>query len=50
MIELLRAEGVTTVRGTLAELTKRGVPTLRGKSWHLASVSKLLNRIDGKTG
>ena len=48
IIESLRAEGITTVRGILAELTNRGVPTLRGKAWHLASVSKLLNRIDGK--
>jgi len=42
-IDALRAEGFTTVRALCAELNRRGIPTYReGKSWHLATVAKVL--------
>jgi DNA invertase Pin-like site-specific DNA recombinase len=45
-IDALRQEGFTTVRAICSELNRRGIPTYRaGKSWHLATVSKVLNGI-----
>lgn len=49
VIQEIRAEGITTVRGICDELNRRGVESARGCKWHIPQVHKVLKRIDGKT-
>jgi len=45
VIEDLRAEGVTSVRGIAAALNSRGIVTARNGRWHPATVQSLLRRL-----
>ena len=48
VIEGLREEGITTVRAMRDELNAREVPTAKGGMWHLATVWRVLGRVDAK--
>ena len=41
-----RGEGRRTVRALTDQLNARGVPTLRGGRWHVASTQNLLKRLE----
>lgn len=44
----LRAQGVTTLRGISEGLNARGIPTARGKgAWSAVQVSRVLERLTG---
>jgi len=45
-VAAIRADGFTSVRVITAELNRREVPTPRGGQWHVASVHRLLRRLD----
>lgn len=45
-VEAIRAEGFTSVRALVAQLNARKVPTAAGGRWHIASVQRLLARLD----
>jgi DNA invertase Pin-like site-specific DNA recombinase len=45
VIEVLRAEGITSLGGIASELNERGMLTPRGGKWHKTSVSNLLARL-----
>lgn len=45
VIDELRSEGITTVRGITAALRARSVPTARGGRWNLRNVHNMLRRI-----
>jgi hypothetical protein len=45
VIEDIRAGGATTLRAMAAELNLRGMLTRRGGSWHVSTVTNLLERI-----
>jgi len=45
IIEDIREQGITSVRGIAAELTIRGINTPRGGKWHPTSVARLLKRL-----
>jgi hypothetical protein len=44
VIEAIRAEGVTSLYGIARELNHRGIKTMRGGTWHPATVRLLLAR------
>jgi DNA invertase Pin-like site-specific DNA recombinase len=44
IIEGIRAAGITTLGGIADALNKRGVPTVRGGTWHAMTVRNLLQR------
>ena len=46
VIDELRAEGITTMRGMVEALNARSVPTAKGGRWYLCGVHNLLRRID----
>jgi len=46
IINRLRGEGFTTVRGLQHELNKQKIPSAKGGNWHLGTVQRLLSRID----
>lgn len=45
VVEELRGDNVTTLRGLADGLNKRGIPTRRGKEWQATTVQRLLKRI-----
>lgn len=46
LIEQLKKEGITTVRGITAELQRRKIPTFRRYGqWHVTSVQRMLKRL-----
>ena len=45
-VRTIRREGYRTVRALTAELNARGVPTLRGGRWHIASTQNMLKRLE----
>jgi len=46
-VAAIQADGFTSVRAITEELNRREVPTPRGGKWHVASVHRLLHRLDG---
>lgn len=42
----LQLQGFITIRTLTTELNRRNIPSSQGRRWHLASVSKLVNRLD----
>jgi DNA invertase Pin-like site-specific DNA recombinase len=46
-IEIIKQQGITTVREIRDELNRQGVPTYRnnGQSWHVTNVHGLLKRL-----
>lgn len=46
VIEGLREEGITTVRAMRDELNAREVPTAKGGMWHLATVWRVVGRVN----
>jgi hypothetical protein len=46
-VAAIQADGFTSVRAITDELNRREVPTPRGGQWHIASVHRLLRRLDG---
>lgn len=45
IVEDIRTQGISSVRGIAAELTARGIKTARGGAWHPTSVARLLKRL-----
>lgn len=45
VLEELRAQGVTTLRGIAAALNERGMLTRLGGRWHVSNVGNLLRRL-----
>ena len=45
VLEELRAQGVTSLRGIAAELNARGMRTRRGGQWQVSNVGNLLRRL-----
>ena len=46
VLEELRAQGVTSLRGIAAELNRRGMQTRRGGVWQVSNVGNLLRRVN----
>jgi hypothetical protein len=44
IVEVIRATGVTDLRGIAAALNARGVRPARGGRWHVSSVKNLISR------
>jgi DNA invertase Pin-like site-specific DNA recombinase len=44
IIESLRSAGTTDLRGVASALNVRGVPTARGRKWHVSNVRNVLRR------
>lgn len=44
IVEVIRGEGITTLRRIAAELDARGIRTMRGGSWSATTVQRLLQR------
>jgi len=44
MIETIRGEGTTSLRGIAEELNRQGVLTARGGRWYATTVKNLLDR------
>ena len=49
VLEELRSQGVTSLRGIAAELNERGMLTRRGGRWHVSNVRNLLHRVLGES-
>jgi hypothetical protein len=48
VIAVLRASGVTSLRGIAAAINERGIPTVAGSGrWHHVQVGRLLGRLAG---
>nr|WP_287412374.1 recombinase family protein [Pseudodesulfovibrio sp.] len=45
VVEDIRNNGITSIRGITNELTARGINTPRGGKWHPTSVARLLKRL-----
>ena len=45
VLEALRAQGVTSLRGIAAELNARGMQTRRGGQWQVSNVGNLVRRL-----
>jgi DNA invertase Pin-like site-specific DNA recombinase len=45
IISDIRGSGTVTVRGITAELNRRGIPSVSGRSWHVPTVHRLLRRL-----
>ena len=45
LIAELKAAGITSVRGIMAELNNRKILTPTGKAWHVVTVHRLLSRL-----
>ena len=45
VVEELRQDGITTLRGMADELNRRGLVTRRGGRWHVSNVKNLMRRI-----
>ena len=50
ILDMLRAEGVTTAKGLARELNEQGIPSRRGGAWDHKAVRKVLGRLDGENG
>ncbi len=46
IITAIKAEGYLTLRAISEQLNQRGIPSPEGKSWHLCSVHRLVQRIN----
>ena len=44
-IATIRASGPNTVRGITDELNRRGIPSASGRTWHVPTVHRLLQRL-----
>jgi DNA invertase Pin-like site-specific DNA recombinase len=44
IIDSLRASGVTDLRGLAGALNARGIPTARGRRWHVSNVKNVIDR------
>lgn len=49
VVEDLRRQGITSLRGIAAALSERGMLTRRGGQWHVSNVRNVLERINGSS-
>jgi DNA invertase Pin-like site-specific DNA recombinase len=47
VIEAIRADGITSLKGIATELNARGILTARGGQWYATTVRNLLGRVEG---
>ena len=45
IVEDIRGQGITGVRGVASELNRRGILTVRGGDWHPTTAARLLERL-----